>query len=596
MLSIALAFASLLASCVLLLLLSAFYTMMNVVVQKLGWSSALARSLIFLEDIPADFIREIGWIVVNALLYTTFVFLALFLFLQIGQDLCHMFSILFLSQRDESHSVSMMMQQNQVKSTFTLASFLFGFVAFALTEWIDCNRGRRNTDSVMIDVGSAEIVLLLCYLALTTVYVMFDFCSDFFNALPAERMSATRTVNSNVLEMDLDMEDNEDNYDSNSDRDSMQEMDVEPTTNIIIYSINEHRPVKSKSRIPHVVRRTSPLYWRHPLFSLEEYEAASSIRSPGRSFVPAGRALFPIPEGVHFLPDPVSQTHVVPRDRPNEIARGRRIVTSKIDSYCWSFLRVGRAWIHCLTELASTKLVGRRSNKIAQGHRMGTSEIDSPGSWSFLRAGRALVHFFTQRASTDVAVPLNGLDDIDQVSPLLAGMSGVSDIGVPVPMMVPFLEESQSSPLSESQCEIESPETSLCVAAHSVDDDDDVQGFMFNEDTEPQDINDVEDLPVDVAALVDYELPERTNTCSEEVPTDQVVAPLRRSARIAERRERLQLQSQESHNTILAPDVLGSIFVNGRRRSARHLKTIKSDDSTNITCSKRSQRARRSRS
>jgi U3 small nucleolar ribonucleoprotein component len=67
-----------------------------------------------------------------------------------------------------------------------------------------------------------------------------------------------------------------------------------------------------------------------------------------------------------------------------------------------------------------------------------------------------------------------------------------------------------------------------------------------------------------------------------------VVLPIRRSARLAERRLRLQqmLHDQENNDTtstntctVMQADVLGSTFVNGRRRSARHLT------STNTTCS-----------
>ena len=76
----------------------------------------------------------------------------------------------------------------------------------------------------------------------------------------------------------------------------------------------------------------------------------------------------------------------------------------------------------------------------------------------------------------------------------------------------------------------------------------------------------------------------------------QVQLPLRRSTRIAERRERQKLQidsgiHQETDNTTTlttgihsaepSPDILGSIFVEGRRRSARTLvgKSRKTVDS-----------------
>jgi hypothetical protein len=321
----------------------------------------------------------------------------------------------------------------------------------------------------------------------------------------------------------------------------------------------------------------------------------------------------------------VSQAHLVPRDTLNEIARGRHIVPSDIDSHGWSysyFSGAGRALFSRLTKLATTKLVGRREHGAVDSHGWsysyvlragrawfcrltefattklaGRREIDSPRRWSILRAGRALVQFFTERASTQVAVPRDDAPgEIEQGLPTLAIV--MADMLVSIDMMVPF---SDSLPFSLS--EIESPQAFLGVEVDTFDDDDDdVQGFMFmvydDDHTETQDVNEVEDLGV--AALDFYKLSEeRSNVCAEEVPTGPVVLPLRRSARIAERRQRLQLQNQESQNTIhaevSAPDVLGSILVNGRRRSARHLNTVKSVDSSKITCSKRLQPTRRSR-
>jgi hypothetical protein len=407
------------------------------------------------------------------------------------------------------------------------------------------------------------MVLLVCCLTLTAYVQFIAFhlvsCRDCFYGY-----FGNHSVNSNaaMITSDVDMVvegDNDDYYGNHED--IQEDMDWEPSTNVTFYTTNVDREskMKSKCRIAHIVRRTSPLYWRHPLLAMEEYSYAASIRSPGRSFIQAGRAFPPIHEGVHFFSGLVSQVHVIPRDGPHEIARGRRFVTSDIDSHGWcSFLRAGRAWLYgFVTKLATTKLVGRRN-----GPDEITSEIDS-----------------------------------EQGPPPLA----MPDI-LTFDMMVPSFSESQPSSLSPVS-ETESPEQASLGAEADTVDDEDLQGFMFpvtDEDTEPQDdINKVEDLGV--AALVVYELTEeRTNACvEEEVPTGPVVLPLRRSVRVAERRQRLLLQNQGRRNTIhaevSAPDALGSIIVNGRRRSARLLKTVKAVHSTNITCSKRSQRSRRSR-
>ena len=574
------------------------------------------------EDLIPDSICDFPCVVLNSLVFNMLVFFSsLLLLLQFARLWKKEHPGLFPSWHQN--------ENQEVMSTSTIVSFEFGLFLCTLP----AERGGLAIDSGLMGIGRIFLALLLCFLTLTFdpefLAYLLGFCRDFFfgyryddhsDATEIERgrgAPAARIIefNVNVVVVEHGGHDDDDTTTT-----IPEDMDWELSTNITFYTGAE--PVKSKSRIVHVVRRTSPLYWRHPLLSFEEYAAASAIRSPGRSFVPSsrGQALPPIPEGVHFFPGFVSQAHLVPRDSLNEIARGRHIdshgwsysyfsgagralfcrltefATTKlavgrcehgaVDSHGWSYsyvLRAGRAWFCRLTEFATTKLAGRR-------------EIDSPRRWSILRAGRALVQFFTERASTQVAVPRDDAPgEIEQGLPTLAIV--MADMLVSIDMMVPF---SDSLPFSLS--EIESPQAFLGVEVDTFDDDDDVQGFMFtvyDEDhTETQDVNEVEDRGV--AALDFYKLSEeRSNVCAEEVSTGPVVLPLRRSARIAERRQRLQLQNQESQNTIhtevSAPDVLGSIFVDGRRRSARHLKTVKSVDSSEITCSKRLQPTRRSR-
>jgi len=87
--------------------------------------------------------------------------------------------------------------------------------------------------------------------------------------------------------------------------------------------------------------------------------------------------------------------------------------------------------------------------------------------------------------------------------------------------------------------------------------------------------------------IVDCQLPERAHGCAEDgevtkKPALQVQAcNPRRSIRLAERRLREELQcGQEKQKTMdtdtgpLAPTSFGSTFVNGRRRSTRHLNKI----------------------
>ena len=71
----------------------------------------------------------------------------------------------------------------------------------------------------------------------------------------------------------------------------------------------------------------------------------------------------------------------------------------------------------------------------------------------------------------------------------------------------------------------------------------------------------------------------------DDVATSVEVPALRRSKRLAERRLRLHQATNEVESKVMVvvastcnhvlvlPDLLGSTFVHGRRRSARHLKT-----------------------
>ena len=325
-----------------------------------------------------EFVPEMAYyVVVNSLVFNTVVFFSCFLYLQIRPK-WSWYHLLFLSPTEvwNSHHQSqseaaMFMQNEEAMSTFTVASFLFAWLIFALMEWMD-----RDIDPGM-DFGSIGIVaLFVCFVVLTTILFLFyhlEFtgCSDFFygyrTLFPGKR--ATTTVKDDDDVEDMDWEPLPDKND-----DGVQDMDWEHTPDVTFYYQGagddcSRSTVKSKSRVTYVVRRASPLYWRHPLLCGEEFRACAKIASPGRSFVSAGRALPTIPEGVHFFNELVSETHIVPRNRLHEIARGRRIADSEIDSPFWSFLSAGRALICFLTELASTKLRCRRDVQkgVAQG-------------------------------------------------------------------------------------------------------------------------------------------------------------------------------------------------------------------------------------
>ena len=162
------------------------------------------------------------------------------------------------------------------------------------------------------------------------------------------------------------------------------------------------------------------------------------------------------------------------------------------------------------------------------------------------------------------------------------------------------------------------PDREEVLTCRQHDDDCDNTGSQWttiNDDDEKKESDDVSSNPgaLPVVAIVECDLPERTSICcAEDVPMPQVVQvlPLRRSNRLSERRQRQQLHVTTNTGSgttatttsttttcdteLSTPDLLGSTFVNGRRRSSRHL-SVKTQDDTTIPCSGCSQRSRRSR-
>jgi len=84
--------------------------------------------------------------------------------------------------------------------------------------------------------------------------------------------------------------------------------------------------IKSKFRVLRVVKRSHPLYWHIPVTCFDDFEAASRIVAPGRTFMHSGRRTLPIilesERRVYFTSEILHwKTHIVPRDEDNERAR-----------------------------------------------------------------------------------------------------------------------------------------------------------------------------------------------------------------------------------------------------------------------------------
>jgi hypothetical protein len=250
------------------------------------------------------------------------------------------------------------------------------------------------------------------------------------------------------------------------------------------------------------------------------------------------------PERVHFFEDLVSKTHFVPRDSTNQIARGRKIVLPKGKKMFPGrlFLLSGRALpsitegperVHFFEDLVSkTHIVPRdRTNQIARGRQIVLPSCKKifPGRL-FLASGRALPsipegteedHLFAELVVSSISY---GPDDMDwEFTP---------------DVVIEFVVDTTVADFSA----IESPESDSAMVDGSIE----------------------MELPI-------------ISVASIEVPV------LRRSKRLAERRLRLHQEKMEVEskaravvastcNQVKVPELLGSIFLNGRRRSLRNLK------------------------
>ena len=195
----------------------------------------------FLEDLLPDFICDFVRVMLNSLVFNWLVFFALFLVvLLVGRSMHHDFSGLFFPSQHEDESQTMIPHQTQeVMSPFIIASFQFGLVLCAWTDWI----GLDVVDSEMIGVGRTYMVLLVCCLTLTA-YVQFIafhlvFCRDCFYGY-----FGNHSVNPNaaMITSDVDMVvegDNDDYYGNHED--IQEDMDWEPSTNVTFYTTTVDR-------------------------------------------------------------------------------------------------------------------------------------------------------------------------------------------------------------------------------------------------------------------------------------------------------------------------------------------------------------------
>ena len=275
----------------------------------------------------------------------------------------------------------------------------------------------------------------------------------------------------------------------------------------------------SKFRVQWVFRRTNPLYWRDPLVCLMEYRAASRIVSPGRTFVPKGRVLSTIQEErrVHFSEDVVSSTHIVPRDALDEIARGRgrRFGGSKK----YKRISPGRSFLPALSTIAEEQQEEPLVDDVV----------------------------FSQNMGDETADDMDETEDMDWEPTPHPFLDFVDDDSFWTTTRTTTTQEVHDDNQTVVDAESVSEEVPIDTTTSQV-----LSGTHFV--TPP---------------------PGKTKTCNGTSGSDMVdeaatvlVPTLRRSQRLAEMKRR---QEQQVHQQGQVPECLGSTFVNGRRRSSRHL-------------------------
>jgi len=524
-------------------------------IDLLDWSSSLVR-LGHLEE----FVLDIARVVLNVLLFNMFAFFAL-----------------TLHRRTQSRSVpprgprsaSMLNEPSATsRTTFTLTakdSFLLALMG-TLMNWLDrdddmdrdLESGAGTDMDCGVDFGGTGIAFFVCIVALTTTvalcsYFLLDFCRDlifcghryFFPTID----DFVTAVNSHVVLVGVDggcviydiasMVDNDDDcndptmkdlmawvdtfYDDHIDIDIDIDIDIPPmdseATCVIPTTISKKRVTFSEQLVSStfiVQRRLSDKIARGLKVALFPCKKIF----PSRSFVATGRVLPTISEDcVTVSAQVVSSTRIVQRDLSDKIARGLEIASRECEK----------------------------------------DEDDAYDTYD------------------DDHDDDNDNDDDNDGGGGGGGKKGNDD----------SVKDLEPEPVPDVNVFCHSfPETLLDCGKRACDDEDDKDDDDHIHDDKDEHKDDTDDT---IYEVVKKQSRSRTKY--------GVVLPVRRSARLAERRLRLglqqilhdqenKLQDQECNdttstnastntstntNTVLQTDVLGSTFVNGRRRSARHL-------------------------
>jgi hypothetical protein len=492
--------------------LASFFMMIFFVdtcIRRPDWSSAPVRPATATQEL----IGEVSCVVVNCLLFNAVVFLALFLALQIH---------VYRQSRLMIHSPSP--TPTRAMNTSSAPRFVIG-----LAEWM--KRG--------MDFG---LLFCLGFLVLMTYDTYLDSCRlfrDLYNFIFKVRPTI---YHGNVSSGPTGHQD-----DGTARR-------GRPST-----TTPHEVPRTCKTRFLIVKRRTNPLYWNDPMICLMEYGAASRLRSPGRSFVSNGRTLPTICEEraerqVHF--SQVAEVYYVPRDDLDKVARGGPVPvdsTSATESMSDKLDGVGGSGtvdccIHIPTarddDVAVPSCDMLLPCEVPAPHQNDDDDVEdmdweiTPNTIDDSLVDEPVFTFWTGEDQGDVQQPANS-HDLDEV---------------PQGYLVDEDELVASASATESESESE-----IVDGSGQAQVDDDIPATSDSDHDNQEDYGDHEVISEDVSVL-------NARTTRRIAP----VPPLRRSKRLAEIRLREQLSSCSQGHDV--PELLGSVLVNGLRRSSRQLK------------------------
>ena len=382
-----------------------------------------------------------------------------------------------------------------------------------------------------------------------------------------------------ILEEEERVDSMEETIANDDDDELVEDMDWEPTRDVKIFFCDEDAPLRDDRGGVHFL----------PQLLTPGTSTTHVPRDEANEIVFAGRARSSIPEAgeAHFLQDPVhvsvavTSTNIVPRDDADGVARGCRIHNSdcdcEIDAQGCDMIETkdGQIEIKIKTKTEMSLFLpskrARRSIPEAEAHFLQVHVISTnivPRDDNADGIGRGCQMVFSDNGNHDIQHENNDRIDVDASCEPQAFNDA----------------EKKESPMPESS-----------------DDDDyfdfDIDDFPDFDDTTHDNEDDNGRMDVDASCE-----PQATNDDEKkespmpDLSFDQGVrlqVPLRRSTRIAERREHQKLQisigsaidkhiaSQETketptitnsiHSEKSSPNILGSIFMDGRRRSARKL-------------------------